>query len=69
MFMQEMIELNKQQQEEMPETPAKLVTFLDASGREVKIVAGPAQFGKLIEDGYTVRKFIWFSSEAIGCQP
>ena len=54
--MQEMIELSKQQTEEMPETPAKIVTFLDSDGREVRYTAGPAQFGKLIEDGYTVRR-------------
>ena len=64
--MQEMIELSKQQHEEAPETPAKLVTFLDSDGREVAITAGPAQFGKLIEDGYTVRKLDFLYAEYSG---
>ncbi len=59
--MQEMIELSKQSSE-LPETPPKQVMFKSPvslskgshSGSVVRLFAGPAQFGKVLQDGYEV---------------
>ena len=55
LFMQELIELSKQNPE-LPETMPNLVTFTDNSGKLISLYAGPGHFGKLVQDGYTVRK-------------
>ncbi len=80
LFMQEMIELSRQASEQganaLPDTPPKLVSFLQAEdggrgggggggqvggeavrSRLVSIFAGPAQFGKLIENGFQVTEW------------
>ena len=52
MFMQEMIELSKAQQEQ-PENPPRRVSFTHA-GRSHDIQAGPAQFGLDLKGKVTV---------------
>lgn len=52
--MQEMIELSKQPTV-IPETPPKAVTYLSQNGKKEVVFAGPAQFGKLLENGFQVR--------------
>ncbi|TRY64103.1 hypothetical protein TCAL_02594 [Tigriopus californicus] len=51
LFMQEMIELSKQPSV-IPETPPKAVTYTSLNGKKEVVFAGPAQFGKLLENGF-----------------
>eukprot|EP00095_Tigriopus_kingsejongensis_P009960 maker-scaffold17_size721972-snap-gene-1.25 protein:Tk09960 transcript:maker-scaffold17_size721972-snap-gene-1.25-mRNA-1 annotation:"er degradation-enhancing alpha-mannosidase-like 3" len=53
LFMQEMIELSKQPTV-IPETQPKALTYTDKHGKKQVIFAGPAQFGKLVENGFKV---------------
>ena len=52
MFMQEMVELSKSQPPPV-ETPPKEVSF-KLSGKEYRLPAGPAQFGRALTDGFSV---------------
>lgn len=52
MFMQEMIDMSKQQASQ-PESPPKLVTF-DVGGSSKQLQAGPAQFGTDLSGGKKV---------------
>lgn len=53
MFMQEMIDMSKQQASQ-PESPPKLVTF-DVGGSSKQLQAGPAQFGTDLSGGKKVK--------------
>ena len=52
LFMQEMIELSKQQATQ-PESPPKLLTYIH-QGKVWQLQAGPAQFGKELSNGVKV---------------
>jgi hypothetical protein len=52
LFMQEMIELSKQQSSQ-PDTPPKMVSFEVEKSKKL-LFAGPAQFGRQLVDGFTV---------------
>ncbi len=75
LFMQEMIELSKQSSEQaLPETPPKLVSFRNPSavegetGTVAALYAGPAQFGKLIQDGYELSGKLTLADPATACK-
>ena len=54
LFMQEMIELSRQQTSPAPDSPPKLVTFPGPAGNRLRPQAGPAQFGPELLGGHTV---------------
>jgi len=54
LFMQEMIELSRQQTSPAPDSPPKLVTFPGPAGTRLGLQAGPAQFGPELLGGHTV---------------
>ena len=52
LFMQEMIELSKQQSSQQ-DTPPKIVSFEIGNSKKL-LFAGPAQFGRQLAAGFTV---------------
>ena len=58
MFMQEMIDMSKQQASQ-PESPPKLVTF-KIGGSSKQLQAGPAQFGTDLADGRKVCMYLLY---------
>ncbi len=54
LFMQEMIELSKQQSNQQ-DTPPKIVSF-EVGNTKKLLFAGPAQFGRQLIEGFSVIK-------------
>ena len=54
LFIQEMIELSRQQTSPAPDSPPKLVTFPGPAGTRLGLQAGPAQFGPELLGSHTV---------------
>lgn len=65
LFMQEMIELSKQQTN-LPETPAKLISYVIADQEKV-LFAGPAQFGRELVNGFSVTGKVVIGNPIKGC--
>jgi len=65
MFMQEMIDISKQQSSNI-ESPPKLVTF-QVGGKKHLLQAGPAQFGKDLKDGLTVTGGVVMANHVRAC--
>ena len=66
LFMQEMIDLSKQQPQ-VPETPLKLVKFDQGGGKTTYLMAGPAQFGEQLEAGVAVTGKVVVSDPRHAC--
>jgi len=65
MFMQEMIDLSKQQSTNV-ESPPKQVTF-QVDGQKHQLQAGPAQFGKDLKDGLSVTGKVVMANHVRAC--
>ena len=66
LFMQEMIDLAKQQPQ-VPETPLKLLKFSKSGGKTTYLMAGPAQFGEQLEAGVSVTSNVVVSEPKNAC--
>ena len=66
LFMQEMIDLSKQQPQ-VPETPLKLVKISQSDGKTTYLMAGPAQFGEQLEAGLSVTSKVVVSEPTNAC--
>ena len=66
LFMQEMIDLSKQQPQ-VPETPLKLLKFSTSNGKTTYLMAGPAQFGEQLEAGVSVTSGVVVSEPKNAC--
>ena len=66
LFMQEMIDLSKQQPQ-VPETPLRLLKFSRSDGKSTYLMAGPAQFGEQLEAGVSVTSSVVVSEPKNAC--